>query len=437
METPTDRLPDEETELRAVIDRFLNERLQPKLDKLKADEDDKRQKLLDEHRPETWIADAARRVVRIQQATHIIKYSHPDAKGTSLISWGNEAAGKLSVGTHTLQGSGMLDTMFHGGAADMPVLTFLHLEVNGKSLLERATEADPALAAALPGDPEQNRAWMDAFAGLTQPKGKPASHKLAKQLYWPVGDDEYHLLAPLFPTTLVHKVWRTIREDRFSEDAKSARDAYRKRQSHPRGFREYPDFAIQKFGGTKPQNISQLNSERYGENYLLVSLPPAWQTQPTQPPLKIDSIFPHRFGRRKSVSQLARTLRDFLLGVRDYNNLAIRNKRAELVALIVDELIQFAAELQELPPGWSAHDDCRLNLEERCWLDPRRARGDAEFAAERLASDWRDAVCRRFANWLNARLSIDKTPMGDDEHRRWQADFDKELRGLREELSHD
>lgn len=275
---------------------------------------------------------------------------------------------------------------------------------------------------------------MDAFAGLTEPKGTKATHKLAKQLYWPLGDDTYHLLAPLFPTTLAHRVWQTIREDRFSEAAKAARQAHRDQRSHDHGYREYLDFAIVKFGGTKPQNISQLNSERHGEAYLLASLPPTRRNQPQQPPLNIESIFPGRLGQRQPVRQLVRALRGFLDSTRDWNNRDIRDKRAELVELIRDELLQLAAELQDLPAGWSAQADCKLNPEERCWLDPRRVVQDEEFAALRETTDWQDLVCRRFGNWLNARLSTRRTPMGDVEHKAWSTELEEELHMLREEL---
>jgi len=375
-------------------------------------------------------------VGQIQQVTHAIKYSHPDAKGTSLNSRGNEATGELLVGTHTLQGTGTSDTEFRGGAADMPVLKFLNLVVNGRTLLARAIENDPALAAALPGDAEQAQAWMEAFSGLTDPKGSPTSHTLAKQLYWPLDDGDYHLLAPLFPTSLVHRVWGTIRDDRFSDAAKAAREARRNKQPHPHGVREYPHFALQKFGGTKPQNISQLNSERHGEAYLLAAVPPTWRSDPVPLPLRIESVFERRFGGHRSVRELTDALRDFLLRTQDWNNANIRAKRAELVALIRDELMQFAAEIQDLPPGWSAQPDCRLNSEERYWLDPGRALHDPDFTTARQATDWRHAISRRFANWLNARLSTDRTPMGDPEHREWHTVLEDDWRLLHEDLTH-
>ncbi len=427
-------LPPDAPRIRAVIDGFLQERLKTKLDACK--DDDKRQALLESHQPKTWIADAAHRVSHLQQVSHGLKYTHPDARGTSLSSQGNSVAGDALVGTHTLNSNGIPDVT--GNAADLDVHKFLRLEVDGKTLLTRAIEADPALAAALTDDVEQAQSWMAAFAGLAAPRGDPTSHALAKQLYWPL-DDGYHLLSPLFPTSLVHRVWTTIRDDRFSDTAKAAREARRNKQPYPHGFREYPDFAVQNFGGTKPQNISQLNSERYGENYLLASVPPSWHSDPVQPPLNVETVFGRWFGGRPHVYQLTTILGKFLSSVQDAsrNNWGIRNKRAELVDLIRDELVQFAAELHDLPPGWSSHADCRLNLEERYWLDPRRSLEDAAFAAGRASAEWRDAICGRFANWLNARLNTDQTPMGDPEHQEWRTVLDGKLRMLREELDLD
>ncbi len=80
MEAPSSSLspPDGSLRIRAAILQFLQARLQPKLDKLKADEDEARQKLLLEHEPKAWIADAARRVGQIQRVTHALKFTHPN-----------------------------------------------------------------------------------------------------------------------------------------------------------------------------------------------------------------------------------------------------------------------------------------------------------------------------------------------------------------------
>ncbi|MEJ1295888.1 MAG: type I-F CRISPR-associated protein Csy1 [Candidatus Sedimenticola sp. (ex Thyasira tokunagai)] len=432
--------PSDSTNIRAAINRFLQERLQPKLDKLKEGEDEKRQKLINEHQPENWIAHAAKYVSQIQQVTHAIKFTHPNAKdkGTSLSSPGNESAGKFLIGTHTLKGLGTPDTVFYRGAIDMPILAFMNIKVDSKTLLSLACESSSALAAALSDNTSEAKNWMTEFASLTKSKEHPTSHKMAKQLYWPLGNGEYHLLSPLFPTSLVHGVYGRIREDRFSESAKAARAARRNKQLHDHGFCEYPNFAIQNFGGTKQQNISQLNRERHGENYLLASVPPSWKSARISPPMKVESIFDRWLNRNKRIYRLTRVLRDFLIKVQPVNNIDVRNKRAELAASIVDEVIQLAAQLRGLSPGWSQHEECRLNTDECYWLDPYRGHEDKAFAAERSKRNWQDAIYDRFGNWLNAQLNTDKTPMGDSAHKEWRSVLKRERHMLREELySHD
>lgn len=437
-----------EEKIRAVINDFLQERLEPKLDpilkkeeKIKEDHENGKQldelekqrtKLLFEFSPEVWIDNAARRVSQLQQATHAVKYMHPDAKGTSLNEPGNPDAGDLAVGTHTIACHYKPDVV--GNAAVLDVYKFLSLQVNGKTMLGLMLDRDPALRNALSDDAEKAESWINSFAAITDCQDDPASHKLAKQVYWPLGEGAYHLLAPLFPTSLCHEIREKINEDRFSEEAKAAREARKNGESHPNGYREYPECVLQKFGGSKPQNISQLNTERGGEIYLLASCPPNWRSEPARPPLFVKSVFDNLFGKRRRVRELTRVLRDFLLKVRDYNNIRIREKRSELVGYIRDELLLFAAEIQDIEPGWSLDENCRLNPDEQCWLDPWRAQDDEAFAALRNQGEWKDAVCKRFGNWLNARLTAKSLNMGEDEAREWQSVLDKELRTMRMEV---
>jgi CRISPR-associated protein Csy1 len=421
--------------IRTAIEAFLAERLQAKLDVTK--DAAKQKELREGHVPATWLADAARRADQIQQVTHGLKYTHPDARGSSLNSAGNPAAGTHFVGSHSLNDRYEPDVV--GNAAALDVYKFLRLTVDGQTLLALAIAGDPALAAALSDDPNEAAAWVAAFATLADPRGTPTSHALAKQVYWPLGNDDYHLLAPLFPSSLTHQVWTTISQDRFGEEAKVARAARRDRQPHPHGIREYPDLAVRKFGGTKPQNISQLNSERRGENYLLAALPPTWRSDPVRPPLHVETIFGPWFGNRRRVRLLTDGLRKYLVSVRNpgRNNLAIRQNRADWVDAITAELLQFAAELHELPAGWSADPDCRLHPAERCWLDPRRGLDDSDFAAARAATDWQGAICERFGHWLNARIDTERTPMSEAEFHAWRGELNGHLRLLREDLDHD
>ncbi|MCO6441729.1 MAG: type I-F CRISPR-associated protein Csy1 [Nitrococcus mobilis] len=421
--------------LRARIEKFLQERLTVKLEKLKEGEDTKRQALIEQYQLAAWVEDAARRVKKLQLVTHALKYGHPDAHGTSLYAMAADPGADALVGTHSLREAACPPDVV-GNAAYLDVYQFLKLEQGGRTLLERAYHNDPALKAALSASDEQAEHWMAAFAGITQARGQPASHKLAKQLYWPLPDGGYHLLAPLYPTSLVQAVYTRIREDRFSQASREARDARWNNKPHPHGYCEYPNLAIQNFGGSNPQNISQLNSERHGESYLLASLPPSWRAQ-AKPPLGVATVFAGWLRRRRRLRELTGALRDFLVKSA-YNNRTIRQTRAALAERISDELLQVAAELHELEPGWSAAPACRLDAAEQYWLDPYRELDDAEFALGRAQGKWPDEIAKRFGNWLNYQLTRGgRLPMGDDEYHEWRGLLEKELQMIRQEVAAD
>lgn len=408
------------SQIQKTISDFIEQRLAIKLEQ--ESNEGKRQKLCEKYQPTVWIADAAHRVRRIQLVTHAIKYSHPDARGSSLCSNGCEVAGEDVVGTHTLGKQRPLDVV--GNAANLDVYKFLSLEVEGIPLWRRAQDYDAALLAALPGNAEENQAWIESFASLAKDDQKPASHPLAKQVYWPLGENDYHLLQPLFPTSLVQNVYDILYRERFSEEARTAREAKRNRKRHAHGFRDWPELLIQKFGGTKPQNISHLNSERHGEAWLLPSLPPSWRQVAPRPPLHTSTVFkclPYRF------NQKAEELELYLASVEDWNNKDIRDGRARRVSEIIDDLIHFGFEFtNELSAGWSADEDCKLDDVECCWLDPNRD-GD-NFQKQRSSTDWPRDIADRFGKWLNSRLRKRYgLPVGDREHHEWLREFESEL----------
>lgn len=433
---------------REAIHAFLQERLNAKLEKLKADEEGKRAELIAQHQPNPWLEDAARRVQQIQAVTHSLKPIHPDARGTNLYVEPRTLPPLAELGSHALGERFVGDVV--GNAAALDVYKLLKLEVNGRSLLAALLAQDADVLAALHADPAQAGKLRDAFVSLTQPRPEgPSSHTLAKQLYWLSGSDacddaHYTLLAPLYATSLAHAVHAQVQEDRFGEANKAARQARRERKMHDGVFHDYPGLAVQNMGGTKPQNISQLNSERRGMNYLLSSLPPQWQASAVRLPVHATSMFDRLFIARPEVRRTVRALRMFLESNPDAN-LATRERREELLDALVDELVSLAAELQQiLPPGWSRDDErfSDLHRSEQLWLDPLRAEqpDEADFAREWLQMNWPATVGQRFANWLNAQLR-GKLPVGDAEARAWQKElltdedgFQQQLRTLRQRL---
>lgn len=433
---------------RAAISAFLQERLQAKLDKLKPD-DPQRNEVTASFAHDMWLASAAKRVEQIQAVTHSLKPIHPDARGTNLYVEPRTLPTLAELGSHALGERFVGDVV--GNAAALDVYKLLKLEVNDRSLLTALLAHDADALAALHTDPAQAEKLRDAFVSLTQPRAEgPSSHTLAKQLYWLTGTDacddaHYTLLAPLYATSLAHAVHAQVQADRFGEANKAARQARRERKMHDGVFHDYPGLAVQNMGGTKPQNISQLNSERRGVNYLLSSLPPKWQASAVRMPVHATSVFDRLFIARPEVRRTVRALRVFLESDPDAN-LATRERREELLDALVDELVTLAAELQQiLPPGWSRDDErfADLHRSEQLWLDPLRAEqpDEADFASEWLQMGWPAAVGQRFANWLNAQLR-GKLPVGDAEARVWQKEllsdedgFQEQLRTMRQRLN--
>jgi CRISPR-associated protein Csy1 len=421
MTAPSDR----RAIFRATIERFLQERLDSKLEKI-APDDPKRNELIAQFQFEIWIDDAARRVGQIQAVTHSLKPIHPDARGTNLYRPPDAIPSHDEIGSHQLGKSFASDIV--GNAAALDVHKLLKLQVEERSLLDWMASSDPELTAALSDDRQKAEAWISAFVGITQPRSNTAvSHVRAKQLYWLAGDDplddsHYQLLAPLYASSLAHAVFQTINDDRFGEAGKEARLARREGRDHDTGYREYPRLAVQKLGGTKPQNISQLNSERGGNNYLLASLPPKWRSRALREPWNVESVFP-RFGRRDDVRDLVRGLRNFLATDPD-PTIETRERREACIDGLTDELVLFAAELQTaLPIGWTKDPRCQLVDAEQLWLDSGRVEDDEEFRKSWLWMAWPNEIGKRFGNWLNAQLD-NQLPVGEVEQRQWARELD-------------
>ncbi len=399
------------TGFREAISSFLEARFEAKKkqkEKTDFNEEDLRKDFL----PATWIDDAACRVTQLQLATHILKAAHQSAKGTSLY------CEPSSLPNHGLIGSCLLSQPFQadvdGNAAALDVFKFLSLEYKGVSLLTMILEERPEIFEVfmvLANDRRLSERWVQNFAKIIRSREEGlSSHTLAKQVYWltgedPVNDTEFHLLLPLFESSLAHKIHGIIENDLYGETVKGARKAKKEGNFSDSVIHEYPNLAIRKLGGDKPQNISQLNLKRNGKNYLLSSTPPLWRENRTSLPLGTKSFF-EWIGKRPAIYSLSQSLKKFLESDPPAN-LETRIHRDDLVEQIIGEIFQSIHEIHSIKPGWSSNTRCRLSPEEKFLLDP---------GAQRPPSpDWKTKVSRRFGNWLNSLLEKN-LPMGDTEH---------------------
>lgn len=364
------------------------------------------------HEPAVWLTDAAKRAGQISLVTHAAKFTHGDSKSSSIYSEAVAHEGYLS--SSALSG---LETDAVGNAAVLDVAKFLQSNIGGDSLLACLKRGDHRPFAAFTDDAFLLNEWVSGFSRALD-TGEPASHKLAKQSYFPV-EGGYHLLSPLFATSFVHAFHKQMSTLRFGDDAKAIWKARRERTWHPQPLVLFPELAETHFGGTKPQNISYLNSVRGGRVWLLSAQPPQWK-RANASPLNLRSIFAlgGSFDRRASGKVLS--LVSLLARTGEYKNFHIREAREGYIDSLIDLLFVVVSELQrEEWQNWTLQNP-ELKTHQQLWLDPWRTKTDEVFRQERDKDEWQASVAEDFALWLNARLYKALPEVGAVEKREWE-----------------
>lgn len=354
----------------------------------------------------SWLDSQSSKAYQISTVTHIQKYSNSAAEGTNILvkAKSNETDHQIRyVSTDTLH---KVYEDVAGNAAALGMAPLLQTQVKGVPFLDWIAQDDISILTSYASNEEQSKKWLNGFKKIFR-SHPPRSDTLAKQIYFPVEGDKYHLLAPLYSSSLAQALYEEVIKVR-EEKMKEARECKKKGQYSPEVVVSYPDLAIQKFGGSKPQNISYLNSCRRGQAYLLKSVPPIWKSV-QQPPMRKNAFW-RAYGR--SVYQLMGEFIEFLIAIELKDSTkAIRDRRAAYVSLLVDELIFKAVEIQSLEAGWSQHSE--IALSEQLWLDPRRD----GFKEQRQNGDWMDEVADRFATWLIQEIeSKSKLNLADTHH---------------------
>ncbi|WP_431891182.1 type I-F CRISPR-associated protein Csy1 [Pectobacterium colocasium] len=441
----------EESRLTRFIVSYISTRKQAKLDAfdkeaekkratlsgeaLAAEELDlaeKRREIEQKHEVRAWLSDAASRAGQISLVTHALKFTHSDAKGTSVFSAETVTEAK-TLSTATLA-QPAIDAV--GNAAALDVAKLLQTQHDGDSLVAALQRGDHRALEALAETPEQLAQWLAGFQQVFTDR-QPSSHKLAKQIYFPTENGEYHLLSPLYSSSLAQALHQRINTVRFGDEAKAIRQAQKANQWHDQLAISYPYLAVQNMGGTKPQNISSLNSSRSGRSYLLSSAPPQWNSI-EKPPQQNECIFRSNGEMDYHTGDIVKSMRRFLLSVKKVqNNRDIRQQRLRYLDQLIDQLFFYVASVQNLPSGWSTESE--LKRAQQLWLDPYRAETDTVFRREREAGDWQKAVAYDFGRWLNRRLKHEDLIFGEVERREWStaALFKRRMREMESALKED
>ena len=374
-----------------AIKKFLSERKDERIKKkVKASmtEEEKlavEQEAKDEFSLDSWLPNAAKRAGQLSLVSHPGKFSHPSSKTSSIIA---SAQKKPDGFLRTGNDSGELDVF--GNAAALDVYKFLSIELkDGKSVLEHIEQGSGTIRKELKTKTASYEEIQQGFMKIKQRDNAPTTSGKVKQVYFPV-NGEYHLLSILTPSGLMFKLRNKIQDIRFSEQVKEARLARRKQDFNENGFAEILNLSVVGFGGTKPQNISVLNSKYGGKSYLLRSMPPILEKRKIKLPKNnffINSLWIKAFADSfKSLHKLIAI---------DYNNIKIRDARDNIIQYIIDQVIEKMWAIRRYEGRWSAADNyARLPAYQKIWLDNVRKE-------ERETNDeWLDKVISELARWF-------------------------------------
>ncbi|NDD98910.1 type I-F CRISPR-associated protein Csy1 [bacterium] len=327
------------------------------------------------------IEKASKNASKIELASHVMKFSHSSSDGSNILCEPGDAESnaemKHYISSETLTNR-KLD--YSGCAGYIPVFKLLMVDVGGETLRDCLRRGDSSPLEPFAKSSDQLKSWMERFT-KTEPKKPPSAYK-AKQIFFPLDDGSYHLLAPLFSSSLCHYFF----EDINSEEAKEARRRKKDNKFSEHGFKAFKRMAKIAIGGSQPQNVSFLNSKRGGTVYLFNAEPPEWKDL-KKPPLT-EKIFWWNFRRFSTIDFEKYT--KFLEEEKE-NNLEIRKKSHDFRFRIYHALLEYVENIYGFEPGWS--ENSSLSIAFKLWLDPL----NEEFEAVDSAYNWKEIIAEEFS----------------------------------------
>ena len=370
-----------------IIEEFIVRRkeqwLTQKIKSGKEDEAVLKQKADEQFSMRNWIGNASLRAKQLHVVTHVAKLSHPDAKASAFVaSCSKRNDGYLRTGNVDYQ------TDVYGNAAALDVYNFLALDLRENlSILEAFERRDLELVDFIRNLELDFETLRGNFLKKND-EAAPQTSSLIKQVYFPIGENKYHLLSIVSPTGMMAQLNQRIRTIR--ETTKESREKFKDSDCQEVSYEQLTNLTKIGFGGSKPQNISSINNQEHGVFFLLPSLPPQLPQKhlrlPTEDFFK-QSIFFKNPLFMYEFEALERWLNSSL------NNLMSRQSIRYHIDNLIDRILLMAQPYQALEAGWT-EAKTGLPIYQKIWLD--RA-----FEMQHQNQDeWRDKLADRITLWM-------------------------------------
>lgn len=343
--------------------------------------------------------------------THVPKITHPDIKAIpGLIAHCEaEADGYVRTGNVPF----VLDSTGNAGA--LAATEFLLLEVNDIPLYQHVREESDIAEQLYDFLGEYGQDVRERFRAALGPLDNSATDSRARQVYFPIGEDNYVILTPLVSMPVMYRLKSIIAENQAyvknplhakGQTSESAFNLEKKNKYLEGGYWDIPDLIDIEFGGAEPQNISLINSKAKVFK-LLNCMPHEIRKRRIRIPKHnffVESINP----RNNRYINLFEQLDKLMLC--DRNNMKIRNQRDIYLLSLMDEVaLDVAAVRYEISQTEQTYNGS-LNSAQYFMLYEDDKRYEDTL--------WLDSLCDDFARWFfDAYKKIVSKPvkLGQDE----------------------
>lgn len=352
--------------------------------------------------PAEWFDAMVMHMDECHLASHVGKFTNPDIKAT-VCSHSKKVAGYVTTGGSTCSLDILTPAQYLGSAS-----LLLSTVTPDKNVLEAVISRDKELEKelellSLPIEKLQEKVQKMLEDSRKEPD---ATDTHLRQVYFPIAEGEYHLLSVMPSSSLSLEMYRRIRAINGHKI-----DCYSKKsEAYGKSCEEVKGLTMIGFGGTKPQNISALNSRRGGKAYLLSSLPPSLHEVKVRIP---KSDFFKESIWYKSQSSALYQLHAYMKQER--NTMEIRKAIHDLVDEMIDAVLLVAYQIRAGAAGWSEEETyVVLPRSQKIWLD------DA-CMEERQDPSWTGEIAASFARWVvfsyEKLLGEEAVSLGDAEWR--------------------
>lgn len=351
--------------------------------------------------PADWFDAMVMHMNECHLASHVGKFTNPDIK-TTVCSHSKKVAGYVTTGGSTCSLDILIPAQYLGSAS-----LLLSPVTPDKNVLEAVITRDKELEKelellSLPIEKLQKKVQEMLEDSQKEPE---ATDTHLRQVYFPIAEGKYHLLSVMPSSSLALEMYQRIR----AINGHKIDCCNKKSENYGKPCEEVTGLTMIGFGGSKPLNISALNSRCGGKTYLLSSLPPSLPARKIRLP-KSD-FFRESIWYKQQSSALYR-LHAYMK--QDRNTIEIRQAIHDLVDEMISAVLFAAYQIRAEKIGWNEEEAySQLPTAQKIWLD------DA-YAEERKETSWADDISSSFARWVirsyEKLLGEDAIKLGDAEH---------------------